>query len=75
MNKTTGQSKLHSFCESLCNVLIGYVIAIGSQLVILPLYDIHVTFSQNLTMGLLFTIISFVRNYILRRWFNKITFS
>jgi hypothetical protein len=75
MKEQNGQSKLHSFYESLTNVLIGYVIAIGSQMLILPLYDIHVTFSQNLTMGLLFTIISFVRNYILRRWFNNITFS
>jgi uncharacterized protein YqgC (DUF456 family) len=68
-----GQSPKHSFYESLINVIIGYFVAIGSQMIILPLYGIHIPIEQNLTMGLLFTVISFVRSYIIRRWFNNIT--
>ena len=67
-----GQSPKHSFYESLTNVIIGYFVAIGSQMLILPLYGIHIPIEQNLTMGLLFTVISLLRTYIIRRWFNKI---
>lgn len=74
MTQANGQSHKHSLYESLINVSIGYVIAIGSQMVILPLYDIHIPTEQNFTMALMFTLISLVRSYILRRWFNKLSF-
>lgn len=41
------QSKWHSFLESLTNILIGYVVAIISQLLIFPLFDIHIPISDN----------------------------
>lgn len=65
------QTKLQSFTESLTNVFIGYVVAILSQLVIFPLFDIDIHFSENLLMGLYFTGISLARSYIIRRFFNK----
>lgn len=67
------QTKIHSLIESVANVAIGYSVAIFSQLLIFPLFDIEVSFSQNLQMGLLFTIISLIRSFALRRVFNKIT--
>jgi hypothetical protein len=70
---STGQSHSHSLLESIINVLIGYTIAIISQTLIFPLYDIHITILQNMQMGLWFTIISIIRSYYLRRWFNRIT--
>ena len=68
-----GQTRKHSFFESITNVFIGYGVAIASQIVIFPFYGIHIPIQQNLTMGLWFTIISIIRSYILRRWFNKVT--
>ena len=67
------QKKLHSFIESLVNVFIGYSIAVGSQVVIFPFFDINIPLSVNLKIGLLFTIISIIRSYCLRRIFNKWT--
>lgn len=65
------QSKLESFIESLVNILIGYTVALASQLVLFPLFDIHISLSTNLWIGLWFTIISLVRSYLIRRFFNQ----
>ena len=65
------QTKYQSLIESFINVLIGYLTALLSQLLIFPLFDIDVTFQDNLLIGLYFTIISLVRSYLVRRYFNK----
>ena len=65
-----GQSKKHSFLESLLNVAAGYGIAILSQIAIFPLFGIHIPLRDNLLIGLFFTVISVVRSYALRRVFN-----
>ena len=65
------QTKYQSFIESLTNILIGYLTALLSQLIIFPLFNIDVTFQDNLLIGLYFTIISLIRSYLVRRYFNK----
>lgn len=65
-----GQKKSISFLEVFLNTIIGYAVAILTQLVVFPLFDINITHSQNLLMGLVFTIVSIVRSYLLRRFFN-----
>lgn len=65
------QTKFHSFLESIVNVLIGYVVAVASQVLIFPLFGIHIPLSDNLLIGLFFTIVSIVRSYVLRRVFNR----
>ena len=64
------RTRLGSLIESLMNIAIGYGVALASQLVIFPLFDIHIPLSSNLWIGLWFTIISLVRSYVIRRWFN-----
>lgn len=64
------QSKIHSLLESLANTVIGYVVALLSQLAIFPLFDIHVPLTDNLMIGAWFTAISLARSYVLRRWFT-----
>ena len=65
------QSKLQSLLESLSNIAIGYSVAVLSQLLVFPLFDIDVTLGDNLLIGAYFTAISLLRSYIIRRWFNK----
>lgn len=67
------QKKSHSLIESLINVLIGYFIALAAQLIIFPHFGIHISMSDNLMIGALFTIVSIVRSYVLRRLFNRFT--
>jgi len=66
------QTKLDSFIESITNILIGYIFAIISQLLIFPLFDINIPFSDNLLIGIYFTLISLIRSYLIRRYFNKL---
>lgn len=67
------QTRLHSIIESLTNILIGYITAIISAIIIFPLFDIHISLSENLAISACFTVISIIRSYTLRRWFNKKT--
>lgn len=64
------QTKKHSIIESICNVAIGYVVALLSQILVFPLFDIHVGIGANIKIGLWFTAISILRSYILRRLFT-----
>lgn len=65
------QTRLHSLAESLVNVFIGYWISIGAQVLIFPIFDISTSFGSNLKIGLLFTVVSILRSYGLRRVFTK----
>lgn len=69
------QSRLLSAIESFTNTLVGYATAIVTQLIVFPLFDIHIQFHQNLMIGACFTVISMVRGYIVRRFFNGLKFS
>lgn len=67
------QSRKGSLIESLANIAIGYGVAVGAQMVIFPMFGIHIDHADNFAIGALFTIVSLVRSYVLRRLFNKIT--
>ena len=64
------QSRLGSLIESVMNIIIGYGIAVLSQLAIFPMFNIHIPLSANLWIGVWFTLISLIRSYVIRRWFN-----
>lgn len=65
------QTRTQSLIESITNILIGYAVAIVSQLIVFPLFDINIPFSDNLLIGAYFTAISLVRSYVVRRYFNR----
>jgi hypothetical protein len=65
------QTKKQSLIESLINILIGYFVSIGSQIVIFPQFGIEVSIKDNFCIGLYFTIVSIIRSYLVRRFFNK----
>lgn len=64
------QSRAQSLIESLVNVAAGYGVAVLSQVLIFPLFDVNVTIGQNMLMAGYFSVISIIRSYILRRFFN-----
>ena len=65
------QSKKHSLIESLVNVAVGYGIALATQMLVFPLFGIHISLQDNIVIGLLFTVVSIARSYALRRLFNR----
>lgn len=64
------QSKKHSFAEAVTNTLVGYLLSVGVQLIVYPLYGASFTLAQNLQIGLIFLVVSIVRGYAIRRVFN-----
>jgi hypothetical protein len=68
------QPRLVSAIESVANVIVGYGVALLSQLVIFPLFRIDIPLTSNLAIGAWFTAISLVRSYVIRRWFNGLKF-
>lgn len=68
------QSKQMSFLESLTNVAVGYGVAVSAQILVFPMFGLDVTLSDNLTIGAIFTGISIVRSFTLRRVFEEIRF-
>ena len=66
------QSRLMSLAESLANVLVGYGVVVLTQVLVFPLFGLVVTVSDNLLIGLIFTVVSIVRSYALRRGFEAL---
>lgn len=66
------QSRLMSWVETCLNTAIGFVVAISAQLVIFPLFGFSPPLSHNLMIGALFTVVSIVRGFVLRRLFEAL---
>lgn len=60
-----------SLVEAATNVLVGYGVAVATQVMIFPLFGLNASLDQNLAIGSIFTVVSLVRSYALRRVFNK----
>ena len=64
------QSRWMSLVEAVTNVLVGYGVAVATQWAVFPLFGLYATLQENLVIGLIFTAVSLVRNYLLRRAFE-----
>ncbi|OIJ43832.1 DUF7220 family protein [Massilia timonae] len=64
------QTRLGSLIEAIINVLIGFGINFTANMLIFPLFGFHITPGANFALGLIYTVISVVRSYAVRRWFN-----
>jgi len=65
------QPKLHSFVEAWVDVLIGFGVSFAANMLILPRFGYNVSVNHALGIGLLFTVVSVVRGYAVRRLFNR----
>jgi hypothetical protein len=69
------QTQLGSFIEASANIVVGFVVNFTANLLILPAFGFRsLTFKTNFEIGLLYTVISLARSYVLRRWFNGLKF-
>lgn len=68
------QTKLGSFTEAWANIAVGFAINFTANMLILPLFGFAITASDAFGIGVIFTVISLVRSYVLRRWFNGLRF-
>lgn len=68
------QTKLGSITEAWANIAVGFTINYCANLLIFPLFGMHISPGDNFLLGLIYTVISLVRSYVLRRWFNGLKF-
>ena len=66
------QSRRMSLAEALTNVAVGYGIAVTTQVAVFPVFGLYASLADNLLMGAIFTVVSIVRSYSLRRVFEAI---
>lgn len=66
------QSRIMSLLEAFANVIVGYGVAVVTQILIFPIFGLYTTLAQNLMMGAIFTVVSIGRSYALRRLFEEI---
>lgn len=68
-----GQSRSHSLIEALINVAIGYGVSVITTIIVFPLFGLNISLRDNMAIALIFTLVSIIRSYLLRRFFNRIT--
>lgn len=66
------QTKLSSFAEAWVNIGVGFSLNWCCNMLFLPLFGFNVTGGQAFQIGVLFTAISLIRSYVLRRFFNSL---
>ena len=65
------QSKQRSALEAVTNVVVGFLVAVGANVIVLPAFGYNVTVYDSFAIGWFFTLISMIRSYALRRVFNR----
>lgn len=66
------QSRLMSLVEAIANVIVGYGIAVVTQLVVFPWFGLPAHLDDALAIGAMFTVVSIARGFALRRLFESI---
>ena len=66
------QTKFHSAVEIGTSTTIGYIVAVCSQMIIFPMFGLEVAFHDNFIIAAWFTVVSLIRGYMVRRYFNNL---
>lgn len=64
------QSRSGSFVEATTNVCVGWLLNFILNLLVLPLFGFSVTVADAFGIGVIFTAVSLIRSYVLRRIFD-----
>jgi hypothetical protein len=70
IDKCLMQSRVMSLVEAIANVVVGFGVAVLTQMLVFPMFGLQASLDQNLGIGAIFTVVSLVRSYALRRMFN-----
>ena len=66
------QTQFMSLVEATTNVVVGYALAIVTQIIVFPWFGIETGMGEHLAIGLAFVGVSLVRSYLLRRLFEAV---
>ena len=63
------QSRLMSLVEAITNVIVGYALAVVTQIIVFPWFGLEAALGEHMAIGTAFVAVSLVRSYLLRRLF------
>ena len=66
------QTRWMSLVEAVTNIVVGYGLAVITQIVVFPFFGLHASLTDNVLLAATFTVISLVRGFLLRRAFNAL---
>ena len=64
------QKAQHSIMEVVLNTASGFIISMGVDPIVFPVFGFHPTFAENFSVVAVYTVVSIVRSYYWRRLFN-----
>ena len=64
------QTKKQSFIETIVSVFVGWFIGVILNMLVLPLFDYDVSLTDGVLISIIFTAVSVIRSYTIRRFFN-----
>ena len=65
------QSRRHSMIEAIAGTAIGFIVSVLASEVVYPAHGHTFTLAQNVSITAIFTVLSIVRGYVVRRVFNR----
>jgi hypothetical protein len=65
-----GQTPQSAIIEAYANLAIGFFVNYTANLLIFPMIGARINLINNIWLGMIYTAISIVRQYAIRRWFN-----
>lgn len=66
------QKRVASLIEAATNAIVGYGLAIATQIAVFPWFGLETGLTEHLAIGLVFVGVSLVRGYLLRRLFERL---
>jgi hypothetical protein len=66
------QTRLMSLVEAIANVVVGYGIAVLTQLIVFPWFGLPARVGDALALGAIFTCVSIARSFAIRRLFEAV---
>ena len=70
MGDVVTQSRIVSFAEAITNTAIGFGVSLVTWIFVAKAYGIPMTWMTNISITMIFTVVSIIRQYVLRRIFN-----
>ena len=66
------QSRRMSHVEAMANVVVGFLLVLLTQITIFPVFELVVSVADNLLISTIFTAVSIVRSFTVRRLFEAL---
>ncbi len=70
-NAGPGQTPRGAIIEAWLNIAVGFAVNFAANFLLLPLVGASFTAAENFALGWIYTAISIVRQYVIRRYFNN----